>query len=1118
MQLGQLPVVNRLVSWSRVRFGAAIPALAGGTLVGLLLISIALPWLLTWGWQREFMAAACVMFSTGLLVSRALRLGENAPVTYWAGAACIWSMLQPACLFGLTSCLSVLPVTSVESLVVRPLIALACAAPVWLVAAVCLARVVDLSCRRSVANGGSFESASVAACCGIACGLGANALLLVPLLGVWLVALVAFSITAVCLWRGASLRTGAENTVVADPGSVGSDAGSIRHGRALIDAPTLSRRVLENPFFDVGSPSSWLLSVFVAAALGGLFAVVTRLIEQLMPGGFQVLTAEWIGLVVGCGCGMLLSHRLHNSSRWTWLAAAAWSALLWGAFPVLVELELWMNASLTWVAALLLARSMLFVLAVAPLGMAFGELVAGYRSSPRQEDSGHERLSMAIARFCLPFVLGLLLAGGAIETVGLLGSMRLCCGMLVLLAVVEQIRLRDRLAAWPVRLGFAGLVLAGLALPAWRSQDDAARVSKLLFSTPAFMAHRSGWESRLLPQLDDTRMVARMEGPHGPLTLWRSRGLELHLRENGVPRSVISVNTNVHPQFAPEVLQAALPLVMADNPNRVLLLGASGGVPLSTCLHFPVREAVCVEGDARLIEMLRGPLAHETGVDPLSDDRVKLLAAPPELALMTNDAVFDVILSSPPPSSIISGAASFTVEYYQRASRRLADRGIFCQRFECLDYGPSPLRLVVLALRQAFREVIAVETAAGDLLLMATNSKGVFVPDDLPARLETPHVRRLLARSGLDWSTPLNFPTYDHAALGEICDEARTGSNSSTNGLLATTAPLDMMRWGPKLQESQRVLTAIRTSPTPNWNRDDEAKPNLLAQEVKTSRKSRFLDWLGDSRVSAELLRRLSEVATQQKLVREYPEEHWWQYRKALRQQLQDHPRSPLQQVRHVRGEKQTHPEDLARKAYFEAFGDAAQRAKPTDVQIAAMEACLEPFDPLMSYFARQEIADLQARSDVDAVGELTHRLHVVYFAPVGEASTRNVASTIELLVRHPESIPDDARRFDVLNGLVQLLRTRWESRQNTPVLSARKQLTDVDRSVIAVEKALTSMGELSSSVALTEEEWATRKQVVDRILLRPLRAYRSSLQTAAVKNEGRSRAIIEQADEPTVE
>ena len=1106
MQLGQLPVVNRLVSWNRVGFGAAIPALAGGTLVGLLLISITLPWLLTWGWQREFIAAACVIFGTGLLVSRALRLGENAPVTYWVGAACVWAMLQPACLFGLTSCLRLLPVSSVESLVVRSLIALACAAPVWLVAAVCFARVVDLSCQCSVARGCTFESASIAACLGIAGGLGANALLLVPLMGVWLVAVVALGVTVVCWWRGS--RQSQRVLVDCQVCSSGL-GGEVRTGKSA--RPTVA-------IFDVGSLFSRLIPVFVAAALGGLFAVVTRLIGQLMPGGFQVFTAEWIGLVVGCGCGMLLSHRFHNSSRWTWLATAAWSALLWGAFPVLVELELWMNASLTWVAALLFARSMLLVLAVAPLGMAFGGLVAGLSRSLRVEDSRNERLSTTIARFCLPFVLGLLLAGSAIETVGLLGSTRLCCGMLVLLAVVEQIRLRDRLAAWPVRLGFVGLVLAGLALPAWRSQDDAARVSKLLFSTPAFVAHRSGWESRLLPQLDDTRMVARMEGPHGPLTLWRSRGLELHLRENGVPRSVISVNTNVHPQFAPEVLQAALPLVMADNPNRVLLLGASGGVPLATCLHFPVREAVCVEGDARLIEMLRGPLSRETGVDPLSDDRVKLLAAPPELALMTNDTMFDVILSSPPPSSIVSGAASFTTEFYQRASRRLADRGIFCQRFECLDYGPSPLRLVVRALRQAFREVIAVETAAGDLLLMATNSEGVFVPDDLPVRLETPHVRRLLARSGLDWSTPLNFPTYDHAALGEICDESRTGSNSSANGLLATTAPLDMMRWGPKLQETQRVLTAIRTSPTPNWNRDGETKPNLLAEEVKTSRKSRFLDWLGDSRVSAELLRRLSEVATQQKLVREYPEEHWWQYRKALRQQLQDHSRSSLQQVRHVRGEKQTHPEDLARKSYFEAFGNAAQRAKPTDIQIAAMEACLEPFDPLMSYFARQEIADLQARSDVDAVGELTHRLHVVYFAPVGEASTRNVASTIELLVRHPEAIPDEARRFDVLNGLVQLLRTRWESRQNAPVLSARRQLTDVDRSVIAVEKALTSMSGLTAPADLTAEEWATRQQVIDRILLRPLRAYRSSLQTAAIKNEGRSRAMIKQADEATAE
>ncbi|MBC8114380.1 MAG: hypothetical protein H7062_08390, partial [Candidatus Saccharimonas sp.] len=303
-----------------------------------------------------------------------------------------------------------------------------------------------------------------------------------------------------------------------------------------------------------------------------------------------------------------------------------------------------------------------------------------------------------------------------------------------------------------------------------------------------------------------------------------------------------------------------------------------------------------------------------------------------------------------------------------------------------------------------------------------------------------------------------------------------------------------------------------RTTPAPFWNREGGEKSNLLAGEVKLSRKSRFLEWLGDSRVSAELLRRLSEVVTQQKLVREYPESHWWEYRKALRQQLQDHPRSSIQQVKHVRGVKQAHPEDVTRKSYFEALGDAAQRAKPTDEQIAAVEACLEPYDPLLSYFARQEIADLQARSDTDPVGELAHRLHVIHFAPAGEASTRNVASAIELLVRHPEAIPDGARRFDVLNGLVQTLRTRWESRQNTPVLTVARQLTDVDRSVVAIERAMTAMGELAPSTSLTPDDWATRKQVVDRILLRPLRAYRTELHATAQRNEGRTRAILEQA------
>ncbi len=1097
-----------LTEWVRQRAtkihrSPSLPAFAAGLLVGLLIVSTALPWLLTWGPQREFVAAACLMAAAGLLASRSIPFGRELHWNRLAGAACGWALLQPAVLTGLTSSLSFVPLTRLESVAARMLLALLLAAPVWLMAGVCWMRVVEAGIGRSRARGGSPEGTSLAMCLGIGSGIALNAFLLSILCGVWLAAAIGLFATVVCGWRS----RGREST---------SD-------RDLADiAPSAVRSDLET----VARPSR-LAALVAALALGGLFATASRLLGQLMPSGFQVGCAEWIGLLVGCGCGAWLARRpsrhsisshgtisTHGmcSTHGTWLFAAAWSALMLAAFPMLVDSALWMNASLTWVTTLLAARSALLIAAVVPLGIALASVTA------RREGD----VTSTAASCGLPFACGLVLASGSFPTIGFVWPMGLCCGALVALALFERIRSGG---AWPTRpaaLGMASLALAGLSVPLWQSHDDPARVAKLLFSTPAFVAHRSGWESRLLPLLDDTRMVFRTEGPRGPLTLWRSRGLELHLRENGVPRAVVSVNTDVQPQFPPEVLQAVLPLIMSDRPGRVLLLGASGGVPLSTCLHFPVREAVCVEADAALIGLLRGPIAQETGFDPLNDDRVRLIAAPPELALMAAGEAFDVILSSPPSSAVVAGGASFTTEYYRRASRRLADRGIFCQRFECLDYGPDPLRLVVQGLRQAFREVIAVETAAGELLLLATNSDGVFIPDDLPARLEAPHVRKLLARSGLDWSSPLNFPTYDHAALGEICDEAYTWSNSSANGLLALKAPLDLMRWGTKLQDAQKVLTAVRSTPAPFWNRAagpagaGGEKSNLLAKEAKLSRKSRFLEWLGDSRVSPELLRRLAEVVTQQKLVHDYPEEHWWKYRTALRQQLQDHPRSAIQQVKHVRGVKQAHPEDVTRKHYFEALGDAAPRAKPTDAQIAALEECLEPYDPLLSYFARQEIADFQARSDNNPAGELTHRLHVIFFAPAGEASTRNVASAMELLVRHPEAIPDDARRFDVFNGLIQTLRTRWESRQHTRVLTVPRQITDVDRSVVAIEKTVTAMDELVPATNLTPDDWATRKLVVDRLLLRPLRAYRTDLKTTVQRSEdrNRTRAIIEQAAE----
>jgi hypothetical protein len=271
-----------------------------------------------------------------------------------------------------------------------------------------------------------------------------------------------------------------------------------------------------------------------------------------------------------------------------------------------------------------------------------------------------------------------------------------------------------------------------------------------------------------------------------------------------------------------------------------------------------------------------------------------------------------------------------------------------------------------------------------------------------------------------------------------------------------------------------------------------------------------MLEWLGDEYVSADALRRLSDVAAQRKLVHDFPESelHWWEYRKAIRTQLQDNPRPPLKLVSHAEAEPRMHPDDEWRKQYCVALGKAL--SSPTDEHIAAVEAFLQPYEPMISFFARQELAELLSRSHDDVSKELKFRLHVINFSPTTDASTRNVASALDLIVRYPQAVPDAGLRFDLMNGLVQTLRTRWETRQSFAVKSSRMQMSDVDRSVVAIERAMDQMQSLRNDAEILETDWQSRREVIDRMLLRPLRTYRKQMQTGMAQSDSRTRELLQ--------
>ena len=139
----------------------------------------------------------------------------------------------------------------------------------------------------------------------------------------------------------------------------------------------------------------------------------------------------------------------------------------------------------------------------------------------------------------------------------------------------------------------------------------------------------------------------------------------------------------------------------------------------------------------------------------------------------------------------------------------------------------------------------------------------------------------------------------------------------------------------------------------------------------------------------------------------------------------------------------------------------------------------------------------------------------MIYFAPTVDPSVRNVAKAVDTIVKHPEAIPDDSIRFDALNGLIQTLRIRWELRQSIRETSSRKVLDDVDQSLIAIETGVESMDALAASAGVSASEWRTRKDVIERLMIRPLRSYRNEVHTRQVRGQAMARSIIEEADKP---
>ena len=806
------------------------------------------------------------------------------------------------------------------------------------------------------------------------------------------------------------------------------------------------------------------LSLIAVAACGVLFASMSRLIGQLFLGTAWLSSIEWASVLAGAAAGYWVASRRPSIAERLLLAVAGWSLLMLAAFPIWISLTLDLKSTVS----------------IALLSMALKALIAGCVTAPLGCCVGAAAVRSASDRwtwlFPVLFTIGVVLADWlAIPEVGVATAVAIAAGLLVATRFAEvlmQCREEPELLNSMRRHGLSSAaVCLVLGVGAFAAQQvySPELSAKLLFDARVFTASQSSLRSELLPHLNEERCLHFVETPQRTLTFWRLRGSQIQLRESGVPVGVIGCDPSVGPQLSAESLQAILPLAIHERPSRILLTGLGSGAVLQTSMHFPLTSIDCIEPDHSLADAVSTEVLSRIAPSPLDDDRVRIRCCDPVLAMQFLETDYDVILCRPSQPVLSRAAAEMTADYLESVSTRLAQDGVCAQPLDIVDLGPDAVHSFVQTWRSVFANVAAIEIAPGRLLLMGTKSDRAFLKrDGFIDRLQKPHVRFALSQIGWDWSTPLQLATWTPEAFEQLYAEQSARVSRVSNMTLTCWLPWEVTRWGNKYQQVTEQL----------------AKQSMSLEHRLVMPR--------DVSQAADIQDRLTELREQRDLIRHETDEYW-AYRKVTKRMLTKSPRSELIQVKGEEPVQKRHPEDTNRLNYFRALGKAAKDT--TTENLLAVAEYAQPHDPLITFFLHQEIAELARRDRGNFADiELQHRLYRAYYSTQNDRSVRNVVAAIELLSRSGAEQYDPVWRGDHLDALMQILHERWANRGDIKPDSSRVMLVDIEKSIAAVDQACDVMPELCAARGLSDADWTSRKDVLEKLLVRPLRSYRTLL------------------------
>ncbi|WP_437194400.1 spermidine synthase [Planctomicrobium sp. SH527] len=814
------------------------------------------------------------------------------------------------------------------------------------------------------------------------------------------------------------------------------------------------------------------IHLITSLMIGATLAVISFAGAQLLQRNLFSELAIYAGMTMSFGIAYWFSNRISLSSmptnttgmrdsiRLLWLAAWVGSIAL--AYPLLTWFSLQTSARVSDVTLLLASRMGMLLLLVFPAGILFCR-----RNNEAARGTTTALNFTAVAA-------GFLLCSSINWTAGTAAACT--AGAAMLLAMFAWSRESFLIPESGFKkLGTVSLVTLVL-LGIFNGQRLNSQTSeKILFSSHTLKSARQGVSLTELPWMDDGRFVESFESLEGRISLWKYRGTQLMIRQNGISTGMFSIDAEACPQSAADLIPTLLPLAFHPGPQDVLILGMDPAA-LKTCQQYPLRLVRSLDGRPeahRLLDWFTENIPNWTlsgGAD------FQFGKIDPVISLYTrHDCNYDLIVCPLTQPASPGASTALSKEFYQQAASHLNDGGIFAQRVPYYDLGTDVLKTIVNTIRSSFEDVMVVEAIPGELVFLASNTTLPAVDAALVERLKAPQCRQILGQAGWDWSMILARGGLSNENLGAFVATKSTGGsflNARSNAALETGLPIEIGRWGAKADAARLALgkhgTALRAALT------DES----LEQDVS---------------------HRLEDLSLAHQLQIDHPNDPWG-YRKALKDRLTDRPRTALVQVKFEGLKRMLDPEDRRRKDYLVALGEVAKQQRPTPEMISELNNFEAPFDPLVSLFVNHEVVQLLERSsDPNAAMQYRNLLRTIYYANPQDQSTRNVSNALELACDEEQVPLATEERWDHINGLLQVLAQRWQLRWNSGRTS-RYDGVDLERSAKAVDKAMKLMASTAPECGLSSAEWTARESCINQLLVRPMRHHRSSqLRTATV-------------------